>query len=129
MIMFCKYCGAELPEGSKFCSNCGHSLSDQQYSMQERPSTNLVLAILVTIFCCLPFGIVSIVYASKVDSFWNSGRYSEACDYSRKARNWALAGLIIGILWIITYIILLVVGVSWAAWWDDSLYYTIACLL
>ena len=31
-----------------------------------QPSSHLALAILVTIFCCLPFGIVSIVKASQV---------------------------------------------------------------
>lgn len=26
--MFCKYCGAQLPDGSQFCSNCGKLLGD-----------------------------------------------------------------------------------------------------
>lgn len=26
--MFCKYCGAQLPDGSQFCSNCGKPLGD-----------------------------------------------------------------------------------------------------
>ena len=37
------------------------------------PNNNLVLGILVTIFCCLPFGIVSIIYASKVDGLAMAG--------------------------------------------------------
>ena len=27
--MYCKHCGAQLPDGSKFCSKCGKSLVDQ----------------------------------------------------------------------------------------------------
>ena len=112
-----------MPDGTRFCTNCGHSLSEdgpgRAYPRAERPSTYLVLSILVTIFCCLPFGIVGIVYASKVDSSWYAGRADEACAYSRKARNL--------LLWIV-YVILILVGVSWATWWDESFYYTTACL-
>ena len=32
-----------------------------------KPESYLVWAILSTVCCCLPFGVVSIVYASKVD--------------------------------------------------------------
>ncbi len=42
------------------------------------PSSNMVWAILTTIFCCLPFGIVAIVYASKVDGMWQAGYYDAA---------------------------------------------------
>lgn len=38
----------------------------QPQSNRPMPPTNLVWGILVTIFCCLPFGIVSIVKASQV---------------------------------------------------------------
>ncbi|MBO7197759.1 MAG: CD225/dispanin family protein, partial [Tidjanibacter sp.] len=38
--------------------------------MVPPPSSNLIWGILTTIFCCLPFGIVSIVFASRVDSLW-----------------------------------------------------------
>ena len=76
--MYCKNCGAQLPDGTRFCTNCGYSQSEdgpgRAYPRAERPSTYLVLSILVTIFCCLPFGIVGIVYASKVDSSWYAGR-------------------------------------------------------
>lgn len=60
----------------------------------EKPSSNLALAIISTILCCLPLGIVSIVYAAKVDGHWMAGRYAEAQDASRKAKNWAIASIV-----------------------------------
>ncbi|MDE6544024.1 MAG: CD225/dispanin family protein [Muribaculaceae bacterium] len=67
------------------------------------PSSNLVWAILSTILCCLPLGIVSIVYAAQVDSEWARGNYQEAYRKSRLARNWAIAsacsGLVVSIIY------------------------------
>jgi len=68
-----------------------------------RPESNLVWAILVTIFCCLPFGIVAIVYAAQVDAMLNSGDYEGACESSEKARNWCIASMVCGIIWAIFY--------------------------
>lgn len=54
---------------------------------------HLVWAILTTLFCCLPLGVVSIVYASQVDTprGWRSaGAYSA----SRKAGWWAVASAV-----------------------------------
>lgn len=55
-------------------------------SMQ--PDNFLVWSILGTIFCCLPFGIPSIVNASKVDRLWLSGDKQGAREAVRKARTW-----------------------------------------
>ena len=76
---------------------------------QYKPNSNLVWAILTTIFCCLPFGIVSIVYASKVDSLWRIGDYAGAQDASKKAGNWAMWAAIVGGIIIVAYIILVAV--------------------
>ena len=40
-----------------------------------KPDNFLPWAIISTILCCLPFGIVAIVYATQVDSYWFSGNY------------------------------------------------------
>ena len=48
----------------------------------------LVQAILVTIFCCLPFGIVSIVYAAQVNGKIARGDVREAMRLSEKAKLW-----------------------------------------
>lgn len=74
----------------------------------EKPDNFLAWAILSTIFCCLPFGIVSIVYASKVNGLWYAGEYEEARIAASKARTWFWWAFILGM---INHIILPVVMV------------------
>jgi len=70
----------------------------------------LVQAILVTIFCCLPFGIVSIVYAAQVNGKLGAGDFAGALETSRKAKTWAWVsfwvGLGITILWVLIGIVI-----------------------
>jgi hypothetical protein len=70
-----------------------------------KPANNLVWAILSTLFCCIPAGVVSIVYAARVDGAWNRGEYAVAKDASDKARTWAIVsagvGLVLGVAWFI----------------------------
>ena len=75
-----------------------------------KPSNFLVWAILSTIFCCLPFGIVSIVYASKVDGLWYAGKYVEAQDAASKARTWFWWSFGLSLFAWIVYVILVLVG-------------------
>lgn len=70
---------------------------------RHKPNNFLVWAILCTIFCCLPFGIVSIVYASKVDGLWYAGEYEEAEDAASKARTWFWLSFASAILLAILY--------------------------
>ena len=78
-----------------------------------KPDNYLVWAILTTLFCCLPFGIVSIVFAAQVDSKYNSGDYAGALDSSNKARTWAIASAAVGAVVIVIYLaILLAAGGS-----------------
>ncbi len=74
-----------------------------------RPESNLVWAILCTVLCCLPLGIVSIVYASKVDGCYASGRYAEAVRNSKEALKWAKIGALLSVAFWILYFIFYVV--------------------
>jgi hypothetical protein len=62
------------------------------------PPNHLVWAILTTIFCCLPAGVVSIVYAAQVNSRWRMGDQMGAMNASRNARIWAIVAAVIGIV-------------------------------
>ena len=68
---------------------------------------NLVQAILVTMCCCLPFGIVSIVYASQVDGFARSGDRIAAEEAAEKSRTWANYGFGVGLVWIVLYLLVM----------------------
>ena len=72
-------------------------------------------SIVVTVLCCLPFGVVSIVYAAKVDSLLIRGDIVGATAASKSAKNWAIAGLASGALGIGIYLIFVVFIAAGAA--------------
>lgn len=74
-----------------------------------KPSNNLVWAILTTLFCCLPFGIVAIVKASQVDTLWFNGRFAEAIDAAKSARNWSIAAAVTTAVAVICYFIYMLI--------------------
>ena len=76
------------------------------------PPNHLVWAILSTLFCCLPLGVASIVFAAQVNSKWAAGDVNGAMDSSKKARSFALWGTIVGGVLVVIYVILLVAGVA-----------------
>lgn len=71
----------------------------------KKPSNYLAIAILSTLLCCLPFGVISIIYAAQVDGQWNSGQYDKAYQSSRKAKNWAIAAVATSLIVSIIYFI------------------------
>ncbi|WP_456464121.1 CD225/dispanin family protein [Lutibacter sp.] len=72
---------------------------------QNQPKNYLVESILVTIFCCLPFGIAGIVFASQVNSKFAAGDYQGAIEASENAKKWMKWGLFAGIAVVILYVI------------------------
>jgi hypothetical protein len=76
------------------------------------PDNNLVWAILVTVFCCLPFGIVSIVKSTQVSSLWAQGQFAEAHKAAADAKKWAIWGAIASVaVYVVVGIIYLIFGV------------------
>jgi len=100
--MYCPQCGAQNEDNAYRCLQCGfelHKPMQAQYSSNAPYIPNyLVQSILVTIFCCLPFGIPAIVYASQVNGKLLAGDISGAQDSSDKARMWCWIALIVGLI-------------------------------
>lgn len=83
--------------------------------MPPCPPTNLVWAILTTVLCCLPFGVVAIVKASNVSSCYQRGDYNGALANSRSAAKWSIASAVCSVVFLIIYFILIAVfGLSLA---------------
>ena len=78
----------------------------------EPPPKNwLVESILVTILCCLPFGIVGIIHATKVESFWIAGQREAAFKASREAAKWVKIALIVAVVGWVLYFLALFLGI------------------
>jgi hypothetical protein len=65
--------------------------------------SHMVWAVLSTILCCLPFGIVAIIYAAQVNTLVFRGDITGAMRASRTARNWVLATIGVGVLLGVAY--------------------------
>lgn len=73
---------------------------------------NLVWAILTTLFCCLPTGIVAIVYAAQVDGKVAGGDIVGARNSARNAATWSWISFGLVMVCIVGYILLLVLGTA-----------------
>jgi hypothetical protein len=69
--------------------------------------TYLVHAILATLLCCLPFGIVAIVYAARVGTMQAVGDYDAATRASDQARMWCWISFGCGLVGTLLYVILM----------------------
>ena len=135
IFMNCVRCGSQIVPGAAFCPACGARVSvqnanNQQASSFQQPAgqgqfcqgnqqrygqppmggypqinTWLVPSILVTVFCCVPFGIVSIIFANKAQTALGFGDLYAAQYNADKAKLWCIIGLVSGVLW----------GVIWGA--------------
>lgn len=74
------------------------------------PNNYLVWAIITTIMCCLPFGIVSIVKSAEVNSNWAAGDIAGAHESSAAAKKWAIVSAIAAGAAVVLYVV--VIGLS-----------------
>ena len=119
VAMFCYNCRQELAEGTAVCPACGAAQNQGAAGPAVGAGAaapvipnHLVGAILATLFCCLPFGIVAIVYASGVNGKIAAGDIAGAEAASKKAATWINAPVICGIIAIILNVILQVTAAS-----------------
>ena len=74
------------------------------------PESYLVWAILSTVLCCLPIGIVAIIKSTNVSKEFMAGNYEAAEKASQDAKKWSIisaaCGLIFGFIYFVLMFIL-----------------------
>ena len=75
------------------------------------PKNWLVESILVTVLCCLPFGIAGIINASKVEVLFLSGDIAGANKAAADAKKWTMYGLFTGLAVIVLYFLFILLAV------------------
>lgn len=85
----------------------------QAPNTQIIPPNYLVWSILVTLFCCLPGGIVAIIYSTQVSSRFQQGDYAGANESSRNARKWVIISAVSAAVILAIYaIVIAITGAS-----------------
>ena len=74
----------------------------------QPPPNYLVPAILVTIFCCLPLGVGSIIFSTQVNSKYQAGDIAGAQEASKKAKMFAMIAAGVGL---VVYVLIIIVNV------------------
>ena len=83
----------------------------------QKPEINyvpyLVLSIISTVCCCLPFGIVGIVFSVKINSALNAGNYEEAAQNAKMAKIWTIVSFVVGlVVGILYFMVGIIVGID-----------------
>lgn len=126
--MFCPNCGTQNDDNAAFCAKCGGNLKEQAApaAPQAAPaqpqfqaaapapqiSNYLVQSILVTLFCCLPLGVVAIIFAAQVNGKLAAGDVEGAKSSAKTAKTLCWVSFGGGLAFMILYVILMVLGIA-----------------
>ena len=133
--MYCRHCGTLNDDNAYKCIKCGEIVQDirqtdqaggqqpppppppphmrpqgQRRPISPQTPNYLPQAILVTLFCCLPFGIVAIIHASQVSGKVSSGDLEGARESGDKAKFWCWVSFGTGLVGMILYFMLMVIS-------------------
>ena len=104
-------------------TSADYNANNGTYGQPQKPingTTYLIFAIISTLLCCLPLGIVAIVYACKINSLQRSGDYAGAQNAAKKAKMFTIIGTVAALVVSIFYIIFaVVIGIGSSDFDDD----------
>ena len=124
--MNCQYCNNPLPQGASRCPACGAQVPMQQpqfappqYGQQPQFApppygqsfqNYLWFSILNTVLCCLPAGIIGIVFSQQASSKYQVGDFAGAQNAGRIALIANLIGVGLGVVGDIIWLLILLLA-------------------
>ena len=127
-MAFCPHCGHEYSTDEHYCGQCGKSLKPNLDEVSTQPPTpqptagpplgnrppnnHLAKAIIATIICCLPAGIVAIVHASSVNERFISGDVAGAHETAGKADTWGNWAVGLGLAGYVLYGLFMIISIA-----------------
>jgi predicted RNA-binding Zn-ribbon protein involved in translation (DUF1610 family) len=110
----CPECGEMIIASAAKCRFCG-AVFDGRLKSSSRfgntpPPNFLAQSILVTLFCCLPFGIAAIVYAAQVNGKAQAGDMAGAKTASDNAKMWCWVSFGLGLAVLVIWFFLGMIG-------------------
>lgn len=116
--MFCPQCGTANPDNAAQCSQCGTAMQPvaappaaypQQPVQGPVVESYLIPSILVTVLCCLPFGIPAIIYAAQVQEKLQRGDIAGAQQSSKNAKTWCIVAVAAPFVGLVLYVLFIAV--------------------
>lgn len=106
--MTCPSCGKVNGYNNWRCLQCGTFLHPEGRSTRQPLMSHyhdyMLPAILCTLFCCLPTGMIAIAFAWRADASARRGDMVRAVEDSRNARAWFWISIILGFLFAPIYL-------------------------
>ncbi|MHC4693140.1 MAG: CD225/dispanin family protein [Planctomycetota bacterium] len=108
----CTKCGEQIEDQFAACWNCGTTIDGSPIFTRPKSEddnktppgagshhvTNYLMeAVLVTLFCCVPFGIAAIFYAGMAKGKLEAGDYEGASEAAKKAKYWCQVSFFLGL--------------------------------
>lgn len=107
--MLCAEGGSQWVPASSVVPMAGPPTAPASAPQGGMPNVSLVGPILATLFCCLPLGIVSIVYAANANGKIAQGDLAGAAKAAASSKTWLLVSVVLGLVvtigWILLYIV------------------------
>lgn len=92
----------QMPQQQIYVAN--NRFGDERAKI-AKPNNYLALSIIALLGGI--FGIISLIYSSKVDTLYANGSYTEAISASNSAKTWAIVSIVLGVLFTTGFFILL----------------------
>ncbi|XP_041465739.1 proline-rich transmembrane protein 1-like [Lytechinus variegatus] len=93
-----------LDDPNESCNMAPQAQVMGQARFGQQPNDHLLFAILTTVFCCIPCGIVAIVKSVDVRNKWLVGDVVGATQSARAAKRYSVCSLVFGVLFFCSYV-------------------------